>query len=287
MQYTGEFNLAADVLNDVRSRIPTEDASSLASVNIALSNLYLRNGQWRLAFGSLDRIMELIPAATEAEVQSKYPNAPDAPELVASLTAAYQCEVRFRQAKALLQVGALPQVDELFEYSRKEWTASSAKIPQVLTSHPAIILMPCQMEANVGMLNFVQNKFDDAFSFFSKSLDILRAQDLLNQRYNPDPFIGTGVVCVDAPNEFYSECVNNMALCRLYACRMQDAVDLLEDLVRSGPSAFLTERVSFNLCTLYELGADSSVSARRKRILQLIAKRFFLHDIGPESFRVS
>ena len=68
---------------------------------------------------------------------------------------------------------------------------------------------------------------------------------------------------------------------------MADSVMILESLVREDPTAFLTERVAFNLCTLYELGSDSAGSARRKRVLQLIAKRFFLHDIGPESFRLT
>jgi hypothetical protein len=37
---------------------------------------------------------------------------------------------------------------------------------------------------------------------------------------------------------------------------------------------------------LYELSADTAVANRKKRTLQLIAKRFFLHDVGPESFRI-
>lgn len=287
LQYTGEFNDAADVLQDVQNRIPPEDASSLISVNIALANLYIRQDQWRLAFSSLDRIMDLIPQAAELEVQSKFPNSSNAGELKATLVGAYQCEVRFRQGKALLQVGALPQVAELFEYARNEWTKLSASIPGELKSHPAIVLMSCQMEVNEALYYFARNDFDHSKSSFENALGILRTRDLVNQQYNPDAYIGTGVVCFDASNELYSECVNNIALCNLYDCKMQDAVDGLEDLVRSDPTAFLTERVAFNLCTLYELGADSAVSARRKRVLQLIAKRFFLHDIGPESFRVS
>ena len=68
---------------------------------------------------------------------------------------------------------------------------------------------------------------------------------------------------------------------------MQDAVRMMETLVRRDPCQFLTERLAFNLSTLYELGSDAAASTRKKRVLQLIAKRFFLHDIGPESFRVS
>jgi hypothetical protein len=68
---------------------------------------------------------------------------------------------------------------------------------------------------------------------------------------------------------------------------MKEAVRLMEALVREDPTSYLTERLAFNLCTLYELEADTAASARKKRVLQLVAKRFYLHDIGPEQFRVS
>jgi hypothetical protein len=38
--------------------------------------------------------------------------------------------------------------------------------------------------------------------------------------------------------------------------------------------------------TLYELSSDTAVAGRKKRVLQVIAKRFFLHDIGAECFRL-
>jgi hypothetical protein len=38
--------------------------------------------------------------------------------------------------------------------------------------------------------------------------------------------------------------------------------------------------------TLYELSSDAATSTRKKRVLQVIAKRFFLHDIGAECFRL-
>ena len=69
-------------------------------------------------------------------------------------------------------------------------------------------------------------------------------------------------------------------------CRLHDAIQVLEGLIRTDPTCFLTERMALNLCTLYELSADTTVANRKKRTLQLIAKRFFLHDVGPESFRI-
>jgi hypothetical protein len=61
----------------------------------------------------------------------------------------------------------------------------------------------------------------------------------------------------------------------------------MEGLVREDPTMYLTEGVAFNLCTLYELGSDGDECTRRKKILQRVAKRFFLHDVGVESFRLT
>jgi hypothetical protein len=37
---------------------------------------------------------------------------------------------------------------------------------------------------------------------------------------------------------------------------------------------------------LYELGLDGEECARKKQLLQRVAKRFHLHDVSVESFRL-
>ena len=85
----------------------------------------------------------------------------------------------------------------------------------------------------------------------------------------------------------YSECINNMALAALYTCRLADALQLMESLIQENITAYLTARVALNLCTLYELASESAASARKKRVLQMVAQRFSLHDIPADSFRVN
>lgn len=68
---------------------------------------------------------------------------------------------------------------------------------------------------------------------------------------------------------------------------MRDAVNMMEGLVRENPSRYLTQSMAYNLCTLHELGTDNATSEKKKRVLQLIAKRFSLHDIGNESFHLN
>ena len=126
---------------------------------------------------------------------------------------------------------------------------------------------------------------------------------------------------VSTLEDLYSETCNNMSLCAVYTCRLPEAVHVMESLVREDPGSYLTDRVALNLwyvtspwmtrtnamneydlvphscdlssltlttvnSTLYELGSEPAASSRKKRVLQVIAKRFFLHDIGPESFRL-
>jgi len=67
---------------------------------------------------------------------------------------------------------------------------------------------------------------------------------------------------------------------------MRAAVNELEGLVRADPTQYLTEGIAFNLCTLYELGSDGQECTRKKKLLQRLAKRFFLHDVEKESFRL-
>ncbi len=286
-QFVDASSGASDILFEIRDRISTEDPVWLTTVDNALANLFVRQSRWRLALGSLDRVLELIPAATKQYVASKYAGVKNKYELEEYLLAAYRCEILSRQGRILLQIGALPQVANVFEAARQTWTCLNSKMPSELVDHSLIQLLPVKEAMNEGLFDFAKSNFDRAMSSFSRAVDLLRSAGVPMLKYDPEDWMGPTVAGSETPNIVYSECMNNMSLCALYTCRMKDAVSLLEGVIREDPGSFLTERTAFNLCTLYELGADSAVSAKRKRILQLIAKRFFLHDVGPESFRVN
>ena len=286
-QYTQQPLKAADILLELRESIPKNEPMWLVSVNIALANVFLRLGEWRLALGSMDEIMELLPAATEDEIRIKYSKSRNKAQLQSLLLNAYKCEILSLQGRTLLQIGALPQVADIFEAAKKSWKRAEVNINPALAKHRAVQIMPCQMVVNEALFTLSSRSMVQALQSFSKALEMLRSRNVLSFKYDKDMWTGPSIINFEASNTVYSECINNMALCSLYTCQMKDAVSLLEGLVREDPTLFLTERVAFNLCTLYELGSDSAVSARRKRVIQVIAKRFFLHDIGPESFRVT
>ncbi|MGK3733288.1 MAG: tetratricopeptide (TPR) repeat protein [Bacillariaceae sp.] len=293
-----------DILCRLRVRIPSTEFGWLASVDNALTNIYIQRGEWRLAIGSLDRVFDLIPDATQAEVQSLLTSSNDIkpdPENTKMITSilmkTYMCEILSRQGRILLQAGAVFEAGELFEDAKTIWSeveSSSLTIllPEELSYHNESLKVatPSLLEVNEGLFYFAKSNYDHALQSFSKAINILRkdgSSSNFRSKYRIGDWIGPVIAGCQTPTKLYNEAVNNMTLCHLYMCNMKDAVVSLEGLVRDDPAAFLTERVAFNLCTLYELGSDSAVATRNKRVLQLIAKRFFLHDIGPESFRVT
>jgi tetratricopeptide (TPR) repeat protein len=286
-QYIDEPVRASDVLFGLRDKIPKDQSIWWISIDNALANLFLSQGEWRLALGSLDRILEGIPAAVEYELQHQFPNASDPQRAI--LQVAYRCEIFSRQGRALLQVGALPEVQQRFLKARTEWETviASNHMGEELESHVMVRTIPCLLETNDGLYYFSKSKFEMASDCFTRATEKFRANGSLVPKYRSEDWMGPTVVGSETHHVLFSECINNIALCALYTCRMGNAIQYLEDLVREDPTAFLTERVAFNLATLYELGSDSAASSRKKRVLQLVAKRFFLHDIGPENFRVT
>jgi len=274
----------------------------LVSVDNALANIYVRRQEWRQALGSWDRVLKLLPDATKAEIRSNTNGRYDdlsmmtgptmsVDDVAAILQNVYRCEILSRQGRVLLQAGAIFEASEVFDLAKTIFSDDIEprifSLPTKIKDHPVLNGLPSLIEINEALCCFSKSRYDRSLQCFTNAVDYLRKQDTIHPTYNIEDWVGPSIVTCIEPNVLYSEAVGNMALCHLYECRMNEAVALLEGLVREDPTAFLTERAAFNLCTLYELGSDTKVGTRKKKVLQLIAKRFFLHDVGPESFRIN
>eukprot|EP00934_Nitzschia_sp_Nitz4_P003865 Nitzschia sp. Nitz4//scaffold128_size63911//27553//29308//NITZ4_006219-RA/size63911-processed-gene-0.33-mRNA-1//-1//CDS//3329534832//3855//frame0 len=294
LQFTEDSESASDTLFALRERIPAEDALGRLSVDHALTNMFLRQMKWRLALGSLDRMMDLLPFAIsqylrQSGIASRISLTEEEERI---FTVACRCELLSRQGRTFLQLGGMPQSASLFASAKDLWESScgASPLPASVKSFRVVNCMPAILEMNQGLYLFAQSQYERSKEAFTQAVEVLRTRQpggIVSSAYDKEDWVGPVVAAPEMPITIYSECVNNMALCSLYACQIKQGVQGLEELVREDPTAYLTERVAFNLCTLYELGADSGTSNKRKRALQLIAKRFFLHDIGPESFRVA
>jgi tetratricopeptide (TPR) repeat protein len=280
LQYTDPTSSrSTDALYTLRDvLVEKKEHAWLTCVDNALANSFLKQKEWRLACAALDNLKTSIPACARALIQSDSSLSDNAE----SLSTAFQCEVLSRQGRIMLQIGALQQAAILFEEQKTLYNTISSKS----SNHWIWDYLPIQIRINDGLISFAYSHYDAAMTHFRKSIDMLQSQPV-RQSYNKQDWMGPTVVRVEAYSTALSNCWNNLALCALYTCRMQDAVRMMESLIRRDPCQFLTERLAFNLSTLYELGSDAAASTRKKRVLQLIAKRFYLHDIGPESFRVS
>jgi tetratricopeptide (TPR) repeat protein len=253
-----------------------KDHEYILTIDVALSNALIRKQDWRSALESLDHALSFLPNIFQSEEDK--------------LLQAYRAEIMSRQGRILLQAGAIQQAEHIFQQVPIV-SAPSSSIPNQSTIHRWILIKaPAQRILQQGMTYFARRQYSEAMTSFQQASDLLRQSHKtttpMQSSYDPELYVGSQI-WVESPEGLLSQAWNNLGLAALYTCRRKDAVHLLESLIRDNPTAYLTEQLAFNLCTLYELGSDTAVSARQKRILQLLAKRFYLHDIGPEQFRVT
>eukprot|EP00545_Synedropsis_sp_CCMP1620_P000585 CAMPEP_0119003982 /NCGR_PEP_ID=MMETSP1176-20130426/879_1 /TAXON_ID=265551 /ORGANISM="Synedropsis recta cf, Strain CCMP1620" /LENGTH=535 /DNA_ID=CAMNT_0006955633 /DNA_START=13 /DNA_END=1620 /DNA_ORIENTATION=+ len=263
LQYTDAASVqrCIDELYALRDLVQEEDTKYVLTIDSALSNIFLRQKDWRMALESLDHMLEVMLQVYDGDMLH-----------------GHKVEVWSRQGRILLQVGAILQAGQVFE---------KIMPPLVATERSWVaVKIPIQLALHQGMVHFARKDYVASMTSFKQSSDLLRNLPEAIHSYRKEAYVGSSV-WVESPQSLLTQAWNNMGLSALYTCRMKEAVRLMESLVREDPTAYLTERLAFNLCTLYELGADTATSARKKRVLQLVAKRFYLHDIGPEQFRVS
>ncbi len=284
-----------------RSSSRTYDWHALLKLDLVLSNVLTRREEWRLALKSLDDIFLYVEHAVKSWVAKNgnmhtSSSSSSSEKEVEWLIKAVKVEIYSRQGKILLQVGALPAAATIFERAHDEYQDmgmgdySIVRKSTSISSETFVKNVPTQILLNEGLLHFAHMDYDLAETKFTTAIDMLRNEkegDDTNTTSMSQRELYDFDALIDTEGDLIVPCLNNLALCALYTCRMREAVDLMEGLVRENPSRYLTQSMAFNLCTLHELGADNTTSDKKKRVLQLIAKRFSLHDIGNESFRLN
>jgi len=273
LQYTDASNTVRciDALYVLRDRITeAKEDDWILRVDHALCNAFCRWKEWRMALDTLDHMSGLIDKREDDP---------------STMQAARQVEICSRQGRIFLQVGALPEAAIVLEQARQY----ADSIPASASDSSWVVQkVPSQVAMNQGLLEFAHGNFEESMTAFKQAMDMLRQQSEpleSSPEYCRELYLGP--FWVDSYHQMLTHGWNNMSLAALYSCRMKEAVRMMEALIRENPPLYLSERLAFNLCTLYELGSDTASSARKKRVLQLVAKRFYLHDIGPESFRIN
>ncbi|KAL3763939.1 hypothetical protein ACHAW5_008377 [Stephanodiscus triporus] len=324
LQYGGDgYSEAADALYALRDRATRTEHWNTAGMEIwratidnSLVNAHVRKREWRLALRSLEDLMEGLEIGVGREVEwwcrrtGSEENASDAERsLMKDVVAdAARVELLSRQLLILLQSGAISAADAIQEGVRRHATAFHSRLNPPPPPNMSTLVRMTKESAltrqvhvrrwiNEGLLLFARHKYAEAADCFRDALDRQRQIQLEPVLFSTTPLshpagcptwkdLASPTLGFDAEPFLTVECLNNLSLCHLYLGNMHLAVQELEGLIREDPCLYLTEAVTFNLCTLYELGFDGEECARKKQLLQRVAIRFNLHDISMDSFRL-
>jgi len=317
LQYNDGSSKAIDVLYDLRDRCVRVEYWNTTGMEIwlgvidnALVNSFVRKREWRLALKSLDDLIANLDVGVDREVdwwcndvKGGAVSDEERQQMKDVITAAAHVELQSRQLLILLQSGALSAGEMIQNDVRLQATKVQSQLSEISSSNMTTLSrvtkdmalvrqVPIRHKLNEGLLQFARSKYTEAATYFREALQQQRQLDLVNA----SSLHGTGcptykdlstpTLGFDATPSLTVECLNNLSLCLLYSGDMRSAVQELEGLIREDPCVYLTEGMAFNLCTLYELGFDGEECSRKKKLLQRVAKRFSLHDISVESFRL-
>jgi len=295
------------------------------TIDNALANAFVRKKEWRLALRSLEDLLneKSLESGVLREVdhlcaqEGNDDGENDARQWMTEvITACARVELLSRQLLILLQSGAVTAAEmiqkEVRHYAAKvqsQWNNpfvssdnnDSSMTTSLVGATKGLALVrqvPSRQLVNEGLLQFARCKYTEAATYFRDALKQQRELDTTASSSQQLSHLPTTTDCptwkdLSSPTLGFStasnltfECLNNLSLCLLYSGNMRSAVQELESLIRQDPTLYLTESMAFNLCTLYELGSEGEECTRKKKLLNRIAKRFYLHDVGVESFRL-
>ena len=276
-------------------------------IDNALVNSFVRKREWRMALKSLDDLLNGLDDGVDREVRwlctsNGEVNVSDTEkkQMKEIITSAARVELLSRQLLVLLQSGAIAAGDMIQNDVRLYATMVQSQLNALpsnmtllvrLTKEMALVRqVPIRQQINEGLLHFAQQRYNDAATHFRHALMQQRQLDsVITSTVTECPSykdLSLPTLGFDSTPSLTVEALNNLSLCLLYSGNMRSAVTELEGLIREDPCVYLTEGLAFNLCTLYELGLDGEECTRKKKLLQRVGKRFYLHDIGVESFRL-
>jgi tetratricopeptide (TPR) repeat protein len=311
IDHTTQQDDCLDALWCLRDAIPKTDTASIVEVENTIQNVLLTTKQYRMALECIQRMIHLIPSIVQADISNycgstlSVPIKDDGEKMLHDLLSAmYQCEYLSRQGRILLQVGALDAADAIFQQICMLYrTVSSLSTPhsshdtneKATNAHPTsgtytisaflVRVMKAQISSNDGLFKFSKGRYEEALESFNTVVQELRVigKERSNdwKQQSSIPMLGS------IRSSLYGETMNNVSLCALYTCRLHEAIKVLESLIRDDVTTNLSERVTLNICTMYELAMDTNAAMQKKKILQCIATRFLIQDIPTECFRIS
>ena len=304
------LHMIRNVISDSTNSNNTDTSSSILQVENALHNVYISMKNYRMSLQCIQRMIHLVPNIVQEDVHqlqllhsSSHKNRSN--EIIGEgenvlqrmLVMTYESEYLSRQGRILLQLGVLDGANLIFDQikalllsndsSLDDRTAGDVPQGNGLESIPSLLcrVVKAQVASNDGLLKFSRGMYAEALESFNTVVQILRS--ISSSSSSKDDRQAQPLLIVPSiRTNLYCETMNNMSLCALYTCRLHEGIQLLEALIRENVTTNLNERVTLNLCTMYELAMDTSAALQKKKTLQCIGTRFLIQDIPVECFRI-
>jgi hypothetical protein len=221
-----------------------------------LADVYVSQGEMRLALGCLDEVGEVLRTRV-------------------TIPHGGLVEVCARQIRILLSLGDLAAARTV--HSRMAGPLAELEGTRDYVGEVARLTEG----VHKSLLTFAEHDYEAAIP---QLLGLLEQAKSLPEKPLLPPFEFLDLHAGLVPTPPVATIHINLSLAYLYSCKLSKAIETLEECFRADPRN-VTNSLVFNLCTLYDLACDNAVSGRKKRVLEEVVKQWGLF-VKQESFRI-
>jgi len=294
LQYNDGSSKALDVLLDMRDRVVRTEYWNTgggvggmecwkSTIDNAIVNACVSMKEWRLALYHLEELIHGLEEGVDREVhwwcrQDSLMGSigeETRSELRELITSAAYVELLSRQILVLLQSGAIKaaemvQGDVRLHASKVEGIVFTGALSRIHREFALVRQTPVREMVNDGLILFAQSDYEMAATRFRGAMELQQkittaAADNNNNNNDLSTLHNTDAAAPSSPP----------------GCPSWKDLDSPTLGFDADPSLTVECINNLSLCLLY------TGNMRRKKRLQRVAKRFFLHDIGVESFRLN
>eukprot|EP00510_Aplanochytrium_minuta_P009066 CAMPEP_0184060612 /NCGR_PEP_ID=MMETSP0956-20121227/10893_1 /TAXON_ID=627963 /ORGANISM="Aplanochytrium sp, Strain PBS07" /LENGTH=426 /DNA_ID=CAMNT_0026356695 /DNA_START=72 /DNA_END=1352 /DNA_ORIENTATION=- len=122
-----------------------------------------------------------------------------------------------------------------------------------------------------GLCAFAESKFDRAFSLFKSFMEKSESSQQCRREVQLSYKM---LLWTKNRVPMMIQIYNNMAVCSLHCCRIEEAIALLENAIQLFPYQAIHHVLVFNLCTLYDLARPMQESELAKKVVLAVARKY-------------
>ena len=229
----------------------------------ALVNMAIKQRSFKIAASELNRLLQEVRSYTQSI-------AADSDSTSADEVSAKRAEVAVlcRLARLFLHQGALKLGIQKCDEAMELLHSASLSTDRV-ASH---------VHLTRGLALYSITDYEEASKLFEELMTTHEKDEAVSA--SDDGF--ASVIFGEEP--LYSCAVNSYAICALQMKNISLSIRKLELLILKNP-ARMVDSIVFNLCTLYDLSSNATISAKKKKVIQQVATKYGVSVvINPKSY---